>query len=73
MPGIAETDAFARLQWDWDSAYDFARDEAPGNPEPYTAARKDGKGTLRAAHPEALREAVLRDYLACKVPRDVAP
>ena len=73
MPDIAETDAFARLKWDWDSAYDVTRDDDPANPEPYSAARKDGKGTLTAADPEALREAVLRDYLACRVPRDVAP
>jgi hypothetical protein len=71
--GIAETDAFARLQWDWDSAYDFTRDDDPGNPQPYTAARKDGKGTLAAADPETLRDAVLRDYLARPIPRDIAP
>jgi hypothetical protein len=73
VPDIAENDAFTRLQWDWGGAYDFTRDDAPGNPEPYAAARKDGKGTLTAQDPEALREAVLRDYLACKVPRDIAP
>jgi hypothetical protein len=73
VPGIAETDAFARLQWDWGSAYDFARDDTPGNPEPYTAVRKDGKGTLTAANPGTLRDAVLRDYLTCRVCRDVAP
>jgi hypothetical protein len=73
VPGITEIDAFARLHWDWDSAYDFTRDDDPANPKPYTAVRKDGKGTLTAADLECLRDAVLRDYLACKVSRDIAP
>ncbi|WP_300603450.1 hypothetical protein [Trebonia sp.] len=72
MPGIAETDAFARLRWDWGSAYDFARDDNPVNPQPYTAVRKDGKGTLTAADPDTLRDAVLGDYLARSVPREAA-
>ncbi len=72
MPGIAETDAFARLQADWGSAYHFTRDDTPGNPQPYTAVRKDGGATLTAADPGTLREAVLRDYLARKACQDTA-
>lgn len=71
MPGIEETDAYARLRWDWDTAYDFSYQ--PDSPEPYRAARRDGRGTLEAKDPEALRKAVQRDYIACKVPREFGP
>ena len=72
MPDIAETDAFARLQADWGSGYEITRDDDPASPEPYKAVRRDGTGMLTAKDPEALRDAVLRDYLAREEPGKAA-
>lgn len=64
-------EAWAQLQYHWDTAYAFSYD--PAAPEPFQAARRDGRGTLSAVSPEKLDELVVRDYERRHVPREVAP
>lgn len=64
-------EAWALLQFNWDTAYTFSYDS--GQPEPFQAERKDGLGTLSATSPEELDELVVRDYAARRVPREIAP
>ncbi len=71
MPNITEMDSYARLCWDWGSAYQITR--APGTARPYRAERRDDHAVLAAADPDALRELIRADYLARPVPREIAP
>jgi hypothetical protein len=72
MPGIAETDAYARLRADWGCAYTFSYD-GTGGPQAYRADRREGGGEpLYAADPDALRAAVLEDYMARRMQREAA-
>lgn len=49
------------LRWDWGEAYEI---------EPWKAKRRDGLGGwIEAPGPDDLRQAVLADYTAKKVPR----
>ncbi len=70
MPG---TEDFADLEYHWGGAYVFTYSSRPGNRNPYTAIRRDGRGAIRAADPETLFDAVMADYHERPVPRDVAP
>lgn len=72
MPNITEMDSYARLCWDWGSAYQITR--TPGTTHPYQAERRDDPAVvLTAADPDALRELIRADYLARPVPREIAP
>ena len=53
------------LRWHWGEAYLLA------NPEPWVwiAVRRDTRETLRSDTPLGLREAIIADYTARKVPR----
>jgi hypothetical protein len=57
------------LWWHWGSAYVITHPE-PGE---WIAQRRDTRETLRADTPTGLRDAILADYMARKVSRDVAP
>lgn len=54
------------LRWNWGDAYEIGVTAGL-----WTARRRDGKGTLEEKDPEALRAAILADYTALPVPRDV--
>jgi hypothetical protein len=70
VDGAAE---FADLEHHWGSAYVFTYDARPGNRSPYTAVRRDARGSIQAADPETLFNAIRQDYQARPVPRSVAP
>ena len=72
MPDITEMDSYARLCWDWGSAYLITR--TPGTARPYRAERWDDHTVvLTAADPDELRDLIRADYMARPVPREVAP
>jgi hypothetical protein len=48
----------------WGHAYTFSHDPDTHPGEPYAAHRKDGKGTLRAATPALLLDAIKDDAAA---------
>lgn len=54
------------LRWNWGEAYEIG--VAGGL---WYARRLDGRGKLEEAGPEALRAAILADYLAVPVPREL--
>jgi len=70
---VTGTAEFGDLEFHWGSAYVFTYDGRPGNRNPYTAVRRDGRGAVRSADPETLYAAVAKDYQARPVPRSVAP
>jgi hypothetical protein len=57
--------ALTALRWHWGSAYIISR-LAPGT---WIAQRRDTRQTLRADHPEKLRQQIRADYFARPVPR----
>ena len=71
MPDIAEMDSYGKLCEDWGSAYLITR--VPAAAHSYRAGRRDDAVILTAATPDALRELIRADYLACPVPREIAP
>ena len=54
------------LRWNWGEAYEIGVTAGL-----WTAKRRDGRGTLQEDGPDPLREAILKDYLALPVPRDL--
>jgi hypothetical protein len=48
----------------WGHAYTFSHDPAADPGKPYAAHRKDGKGTVRAATPALLLDAIKDDAAA---------
>jgi hypothetical protein len=54
------------LRWHWGDAYEIGVTAGL-----WTAGRRDGRGTLQEDSPERLRDAILRDYRALPVPRDL--
>lgn len=54
------------LRWNWGEAYEigFAGDL-------WYAVRRDGRGKLEESTVDGLRDAILADYLALPVPRDL--
>lgn len=59
----------ADLRWHWGSAYLISHPAL----DVWLAQRRDTRETLRADMPTALHDAILADYMARKVSRDVAP
>jgi hypothetical protein len=59
----------ADLRWHWGGAYRISY-PAPGV---WIAQRRNSKGTLRAATPEALLTLIRDDYARQPVPRNCAP
>jgi hypothetical protein len=55
------------LWWHWGEAYIIVHPE----PDFWLAERRDTHRTVRAETPEELRDAILADYLASPVSRDV--
>jgi hypothetical protein len=62
---MPDDDELDDLRWHWGRAYNIAH---PAH-DRWIATRRDGQGTLRAADPEALREAIREDYAARPVRR----
>jgi hypothetical protein len=48
----------------WGHAYTFGHDPDTHPGDPYTARRKDGQGTIRAATPALLLDAIKDDHRA---------
>lgn len=71
MANVQETDAFACLKSDWETAYQFQYH--PGTRSRYRAFRRDDGTELAALTPEELRSLIRADYLARPVAREVAP
>ena len=59
--GASEFEAVVRF---WGHAYIFEHDPGAHPSEPYAARRRDGQGTVRAASPAALLDAVKDDIAA---------
>jgi hypothetical protein len=53
--GVTELETIARF---WGHAYTFSHDPGTCPCKPYAARRKDGKGTIRAAAPALLLDAI---------------
>jgi hypothetical protein len=64
-----ELEAIARF---WGHAYTFSRHHDDHPHEPYAARRKDGKGTIRAATPAHLLDAIKDDAAARPLTPDPA-
>jgi hypothetical protein len=60
-PDVPELEAIARF---WGHAYTFSHDPGTCPGKPYTARRKDGKGTIRAATLALLLDAIKDDAAA---------
>jgi hypothetical protein len=60
-PETTELDNIARF---WGHAYTLHHDPGDHPAEPYSADRKDGKGTVRAATPALLLDAIKDDQTA---------
>lgn len=71
MARIQESDAFACLKSDWETAYRF--EYRPGTQNPYRACRGDDGTEIQAPAPDELRNLIRADYLARPVPRDKTP
>jgi hypothetical protein len=56
------------LRWHWGDAYEIGVTAGL-----WTADRRDGRGKLEEDSPEALRKAILADYQADPVPRELPP
>lgn len=56
------------LQWHWGRAYAIT-----GAAVTWLAQRRDNGRTLVAAHPDALRQLIIEDYLSAPVSRQAAP
>jgi hypothetical protein len=54
------------LRWNWGEAYEIGITGGL-----WYARRLDGRGTLEEGGPEKLRAAILKDYTALPVPRDL--
>jgi hypothetical protein len=64
--GISADAALFMLRWNWGRAYEIDRDGAGR----WQARRRDGRGAdLTARSPDALRDAIVRDYDLDPVPR----
>jgi hypothetical protein len=67
--GVPGGDALAALRWGWGEAYRIGWDPVRG----WWAARRDGKsGDITAGDEDQLWRAIVADYAACPVPRDLA-
>ena len=55
------------LRWHWGEAYVIGHPA----PEVWTAERRDNHETLRDTTPFGLRDKIIADYIARKVPRSV--
>ena len=64
-----ELDTIARF---WGHAYTLTNDPEDHPREPYAAHRKDGKGTIRAATPPRLLDAIKDDAAARPLTPDAA-
>jgi len=74
MMDRATAEAWELLLYSWDSAYTFCYDEDPGNPEPFSAERRDDPSVvLTAQDPGTLQDKVYLNCLERKVPREFAP
>ncbi len=62
-------DLYEALVYNWGDAYEITSEGGSG---PYTAARRDGLGTLTADSPAKLYDAVVEDYRQRPVPREFA-
>lgn len=67
VPGASWANPLAALRWHWGEAYVISCAE-PGN---WIARRRDTHETLRADTPLGLRDKIIADYVARKVPRQV--
>jgi hypothetical protein len=59
--------ALESLSWHWGEAYAVSRPE----PGVWLAQRRDSRETLRAGSAEELRDAILADYIARPVSREL--
>lgn len=57
----------------WGHAYTFSKDAATCPDKPYAARRKDGQGTVRAATPALLLDAIKDDANARPFTLDATP